>query len=179
MSTDDFPAVLAQAKFLNLGNSLLRAARLYKDISMAALRQQPGFELIRESHTAIMPHLDLNGTRQNVLAARMGVSKQAVGQLLDELEGAGVISRTPDPTDKRARVVKLTESGQQGLLVSLQVMREVEQQLRRAAVDTDIDALSRLLHTLMPALEQLHGQAAAGADEARADSHASGVNSTD
>jgi DNA-binding MarR family transcriptional regulator len=179
MSTDDFPAVLAQAKFLNLGNSLLRAARLYKDISLAALRRQPGFELIRESHTSIMPHLDLNGTRQNVLAARMGVSKQAVGQLLDELEGAGVISRTPDPTDKRARVVKLTESGQQGLLISLQVMREIEQELRRAAVDTDIDALARLLHTLMPVLEQLHGQAAPGSDGTSAVSPASGDKSAD
>jgi DNA-binding MarR family transcriptional regulator len=179
MSTDDFSAVLAQAKFLNLGNSLLRAARLYKDISLAALRQQPGLELIRESHTSIMPHLDLNGTRQNVLAARMGVSKQAVGQLLDELEVAGVISRTPDPTDKRARVVRLTESGQQGLLVSLQVMREIEQQLRRAAVDTDIDALARQLHNLMPALEQLHGQAAPASDGAREVSHASGVDTPD
>ena len=172
MSTDEFSDALAQARFLNLGNSLLRAARLYRDISMAALRQQPGFERMRESHASVMPHLDLGGTRQNLLAARMGISKQAVGQLLDEIEGAGFIYRTPDPTDKRARLVRLTELGRQGLLVALQVMRELEQQLRRAAVDTEIDALARMLHTLMPVLEQLHGQAAPALDAAREVSHA-------
>ena len=70
MSTDEFSDALAQARFMNLGNSLLRAARLYRDISMAALRQQPGFERMRESHASVMPHLDVGGTRQNVLAAQ-------------------------------------------------------------------------------------------------------------
>jgi DNA-binding MarR family transcriptional regulator len=174
MPTDDFSTTLAQAKFLNLGNALLRAARLYRDISLAALRQQPGFERMRESHASVMPHLDLGGTRQNVLAARMGISKQAVGQLLDEIEDAGFIYRTPDPADKRARLVRLTESGQQGLLVALQVMRDVEQQLRRAAVQTDVDALSGLLQTLMPGLEQLHAQLGAPPDSASAFSHTPG-----
>ena len=182
MPTDDFSTTLAQAKFLNLGNALLRAARLYRDISLAALRQQPGFERMRESHASVMPHLDLGGTRQNVLAARMGISKQAVGQLLDEIEDAGFIYRTPDPADKRARLVRLTESGHlwkrrsggSGLLVALQVMRDVEQQLRRAAVQTDVDALSGLLQTLMPGLEQLHAQLGAPPDSASAFSHTPG-----
>jgi DNA-binding MarR family transcriptional regulator len=174
MPTDDFSTTLAQAKFLNLGNSLLRAARLYRDISLAALRQQPGFERMRESHASVMPHLDVGGTRQNVLAARMGISKQAVGQLLDEIEDAGFIYRTPDPADKRARLVRLTESGQQGLLVALQVMRDVEQQLRRAAVQTDVDALSGLLQTLMPSLEELHAQLGTPPDSASAFSHTPG-----
>jgi len=167
MATDDFSTTLAQARFLNLGNSLLRAARLYRDISLAALRQQPGFERMRESHASVMPHLDLHGTRQNVLAARMGISKQAIGQLLDEIEEAGFIYRTPDPSDKRARLVRFTEQGQRGLLVALQVMRDVEQQLRRAAVHTDMDALSGLLQSLMPSLEELHAADSAPQNESR------------
>ena len=41
--------------------------------------------------------------RRAALTARLGLSKQAVQQLLDQLESAGLVRREPDPADKRAK----------------------------------------------------------------------------
>ena len=59
----------------------------------------------------LLPFIDLDGTRSVDLARRMGVSKQAVGRLVKELEEAGLLHREPDGADKRAFLVKFTEPG--------------------------------------------------------------------
>jgi MarR family transcriptional regulator for hemolysin len=47
--------------------------------------------------------------RQNVLAERMGVEAMTVSGALDRLEARGLVERRPDPTDRRAKLVQLTE----------------------------------------------------------------------
>ncbi|MEO8758062.1 MAG: MarR family transcriptional regulator [Devosia sp.] len=60
---------------------------------------------------AVLPHLGGASLLQTELTARMGLSKQAVQQLLDQLETQGLVRRVPDAADKRAKRVELTESG--------------------------------------------------------------------
>ncbi len=49
---------------------------------------------------------------QLALAQKLGVDRTVMTYLLDDLEGAGLIERRPDPADRRARRVVLTEAGQ-------------------------------------------------------------------
>ena len=67
---------------------LFKAARLINEDAIARVRERTG-EPVRVAHTALLPHVDLEGTRLTELARRMGVTKQAVGQLVDELEQMG------------------------------------------------------------------------------------------
>jgi DNA-binding MarR family transcriptional regulator len=55
--------------------------------------------------------LDVTGARPTVLAQRSGVSKQAMSQLVRELETRGYVEQVPDPTDTRAKIVRLTKRG--------------------------------------------------------------------
>lgn len=48
--------------------------------------------------------------RQNVLAERMGIEAMTVTGYLDRLEGRGLIERRADPTDRRAKLVHLTDT---------------------------------------------------------------------
>lgn len=48
--------------------------------------------------------------RQNVLAERMGVEAMTLSAYLDRLEARGLILRSPDPRDRRAKLVRLTEA---------------------------------------------------------------------
>lgn len=49
-----------------------------------------------------------DGTRVSELAAQARITKQSAAFLVDQLESAGYVERAPDPTDGRARLVRLT-----------------------------------------------------------------------
>lgn len=68
-----------------------------------------------EARAAVLPHLDRTGTAQAELVRRMGVSKQAVQQLLDQLEADGVIERKPDSDDRRGRIITYGRAGRKFL----------------------------------------------------------------
>jgi MarR family transcriptional regulator for hemolysin len=48
--------------------------------------------------------------RQMVLAERMGIEAMTLSTFLDKLEARGLIERRADPTDRRAKLVHLTEA---------------------------------------------------------------------
>jgi MarR family transcriptional regulator, transcriptional regulator for hemolysin len=67
-----------------------------------------------ESRTLV--HAARAGTvRQNVLAERMGVEAMTLSASLDRLEARGLIERLADPTDRRAKLVQLTDAAGEAL----------------------------------------------------------------
>ena len=75
-------------------------------LSNLAARNQVG-----AAHIHITRHLGLGGSRLTDLAASAGMSKQAMGDLIDQCDAWGLVRREPDLYDKRARRVVFTESG--------------------------------------------------------------------
>ena len=63
------------------------------------------------AHIHITRHLAQNGSRLTELAARAGMTKQAMGTLVDQCEAWGMVSREHDPADGRARQVRFTDTG--------------------------------------------------------------------
>src|SRR5438270_11986341 len=100
---------LQSRKQASVGQLLFKAARLFNERAMA--RVQTRVPAARLAHTSLLPHIDLDGTRQTEIARRAGVSKQAVGQLVDELVAVGMLARAPDPDDGRAHLVRFTDAG--------------------------------------------------------------------
>jgi DNA-binding MarR family transcriptional regulator len=64
-----------------------------------------GHTSIRPKHGAVFANVDRAGTRPSELARRAGMTKAAMGELVDELERLGYVRRVADPTDRRARLV--------------------------------------------------------------------------
>jgi DNA-binding MarR family transcriptional regulator len=63
------------------------------------------------------------------LAVRLGVSKQAVGKVLDEMEQRGFVERRLDPADRRARRVRLTPHGRAASQTAFRLSDEIEADL--------------------------------------------------
>src|SRR4051812_480424 len=105
------PEALDAAKRANLGQLLFKAARLFNEAAVARVAAETGVPL-RVAHTQLLPHLGTQGVRATEIARRIGISKQAVGALLADLEAWGVAERVPDPADGRASLVRLTAAGQ-------------------------------------------------------------------
>ena len=61
---------------------------------------------------------DQGPTRQSVLAADFGLSPHSITDLVDGLERLGMAERRPDPADRRAKLVAITDAGQAGLDVA-------------------------------------------------------------
>jgi DNA-binding MarR family transcriptional regulator len=51
------------------------------------------------------------GARPSALAAESGVTKQALGQTVAQLEAGGYVEQVPDPADRRAHLVRRTAAG--------------------------------------------------------------------
>jgi DNA-binding MarR family transcriptional regulator len=91
-----------------------------------------GFKGMTPAFASLIPLLDAEGARSTVLAQRSGVTKQAVSQLVRELEARGYVEQVPDPTDTRAKIVRLTRRG-----VELRAAcADVREQLQDIAIET-------------------------------------------
>lgn len=96
----------------------------------------------------ILAHLALTSVPQAVLTQRTGLTKQAVQQLLDQLEAAGLVRRDADPQDKRAKHVVLTEQGCEALAVRSQVETQLEDALRDRLGKKQFKKLRRILREI-------------------------------
>jgi hypothetical protein len=126
-----FAQELEAQKRASTAQLLMRCARLVNERGVARAAQKFGIP-VRAAHMGLFPHLDLTGTRQTELARRMGVSKQAVNQLVSELVGFGVLEQLPDPADGRALLVRFTPRGARSLFDGLTVLNELEVAMRVA-----------------------------------------------
>jgi DNA-binding MarR family transcriptional regulator len=84
------------------------------------------------SHIHITRHLALEGSRLTELARRAGVSKQAMGKLVQECEAWGLVSRTADARDARARRIVFTPIGLSWLQAFGQAVAQAEAEFRSA-----------------------------------------------
>ena len=75
-------------------------------LSNLAAREQVG-----AAHIPITRHLGLNGSRLTELAQSAGMSKQAMGDLVNQCEAWDLVRREPDPLDRRARRIVFTDTG--------------------------------------------------------------------
>ena len=109
---------------LNLGLLLFIPYRFMESTVLAALRAH-GHDL--PPHQArVFQRIAPAGSRLVDLAEAAQVSKQTVGSIVDQLERAGYVERVLDPTDARAKLVRVTALGEELVRLSLPVVREVE-----------------------------------------------------
>ena len=149
MKTAKKDADLEQAKQAATLQLLFRAARLLDEEALARLGSAGPRPPLRRSHTALFPHIDLAGTRLTELARRTGVTKQAVAQLIDELEAWGVVDKRPDPADRRAKLVVFSRRGRRGLLDGLALLQQLEAELAQRIGARTMQGLRRALLAIL------------------------------
>jgi DNA-binding MarR family transcriptional regulator len=116
---------LRQYRNTRLYRSLTRTLRAYNRRLIDGLHAR-GFEDFSPAFPPLLSNLDIEGTRIGVLAARAGVTRQAAGQLLTEIERCGYVERLAAPEDARATVVAFTKRGKQLLATVFELVDEIE-----------------------------------------------------
>ena len=100
-----------------------------KQLAIAELHRrlgEIGYGAIRPAHGCVFRFIDREGSRLTDLAERSGHTKQAVGEIVADLEALGYLERVPDPDDGRAKVIRLTELGWQAEQAALEIFADIE-----------------------------------------------------
>jgi DNA-binding MarR family transcriptional regulator len=90
---------------------LLGIAQEAVNEELFARLHEAGYDELRPTHACVFGTIARDGDRLTSLADRAGMTKQAVGEVVSELEGIGYVERVPDPSDGRAKIIKLTDRG--------------------------------------------------------------------
>ncbi|MEN9889102.1 MAG: hypothetical protein RL559_1139 [Pseudomonadota bacterium] len=97
-----------------------------------ALANLAAREQVSAAHIHITRHLALQGSRLTELAQAAGMSKQAMGTLVNQCEAWGLVRRQDDPLDARAKQVVFTEAGLAWLLAFEEAVAQAEREFREA-----------------------------------------------
>lgn len=99
--------------------------RAAEDRIIAALAEASYADITR-AQARLLTGIDQDGTRLVVLADRARIPKQTALALVNGLEAAGYVERAPDPSDGRARLVRLTTRGRGGLPAAIAEEARIE-----------------------------------------------------
>ena len=114
---------------------------------------------VSAAHIHITRHLSLQGSRLSDLAVSAGMTKQAMGDLVTQCEAWGLVQRTPDPQDARARRIVFTDTGLAWLRAFEQAVAQTEAEFKQE-VGTDVATVVSLgLEAYAGAYSDLESQA--------------------
>lgn len=104
-----------------------------------------GFRDLRLPHMGVLQYPGPDGCRPHELAARAGMSKQAMNQLLGSLERLGYLSRRDLGEGGRGRVVRFTRRGHAAWARIHEILADIETEWRTTLGARDFDRLKKLL----------------------------------
>lgn len=105
----------------------------------------------RDSWNNVMPHIPPSGIRLTDLAARAGMTKQAMAELVAEIERRGYLQRTADPADRRAKIIEFTAQGWSLVNTALAALGELEAEITSQLGEP---AVGQLRSTLLEILDR-------------------------
>lgn len=132
--------------------TLLRDPALAINELVSERLAERGFADFRPAHGTIGQHIADSGSRITDLALLAQVSKPTVVYLVNDLERLGYVERAPDPGDRRAKLVCLTERGASAQAEARRIVAEIEEDWSRLLGAREFKHLRRLLTSLHDAL---------------------------
>src|SRR6185437_11514255 len=125
--------------------NLAQALRIPFQALVAELHRRladAGYSDIRPTHTAVFAHLDASGAgvRLGDLAARAQLTKQLMNYIVTAMEQRGYVERVVDPSDGRARLVRLTPRGMQASRTGRAIISAIEAEWTAAAGEAEMVA---------------------------------------
>ena len=138
----------------SLSRYLGRIQVLLMDRLISELKKKHKVEL---SHSQFhgLQSLCLKGMSQNDLAIRLGISKQALSQLIKDLVSQGLISKEIDPNDSRGRILKHTAKGKRVVSSLIDISIRVEEEFIKLTGKENYLILKDALKTIEDNLTKL------------------------
>src|SRR6266568_6602177 len=88
--------------------------------------EEAGYADIRPTHGCVFRFVRDDGMRLTELARLAAMTKQSVGELVDDLVELGYVERIPDPEDRRAKLICLTDRGIEAQRIGFGLLGDIE-----------------------------------------------------
>ncbi|UFW92045.1 winged helix DNA-binding protein (plasmid) [Bradyrhizobium barranii] len=130
----------------NVGRLLNNAVRRF-EARVLELMSDKGHDETRIAHVSLTRNLDVEGTRLTELARRASMSKQAMGELVDQCAELGLVDRAADPDDRRVRIIRFTPAGLDWLDTFRDAVDVAEHEMRAELGKPTMEAILKGLAT--------------------------------
>ncbi len=110
-----------------------------------------GYGDVRPTHGCVFRFVREDGMRPTELASLAGMTKQSIGEIVDDLAARGYVQRVPDPADRRAKLICLTEKGEEAQRVGFRLFAELERRWADRYGADRIAAMRELLEEIAAA----------------------------
>jgi DNA-binding MarR family transcriptional regulator len=107
-----------------------------------------GFGDIRPGHGCVFGNIEPQGSRLTDLAERARMTKQSVGEVASDLERRGYVERVPDPSDGRAKIIRLTPRGREVQAIGRRLITDVERDWAERYGEERVAALREALEAI-------------------------------
>ena len=128
----------------NLAQLFMRAF-YWADEGLQNALKRKGWPGITRAQSLVFVNIGEGVTRPSEIASRVGVTRQAIHQTINELVEMGFLTLEPDPRDRRAKVVVYTETGAKIGHDAVEALRQIELSLSSRIGDERVNALREAL----------------------------------
>lgn len=135
----------------NLSRLLVELARDFEKRTLEKCHAR-GYRQIRRSHYSLFSNMGAGSIRLTELAEKAGITQQAMGKLVKEMEEEGYVQRSIDESDKRAKLIELTELGERMVADSAEIVDEILEEYREALGQDGMEDLDKVLRNSASAL---------------------------
>ena len=147
-----YPSRVTESRQLPIGMIAQQLQRAFEAECFARLADA-GFTGLRVRHSVLLNALGPDGRRITALAADLGMTKQAMGELVDDLESNGYLERSSDPGDRRARIIRFTAKGAQALATAFEILPAIEREYAERVGSARYAQMRTTLEELADALD--------------------------
>ncbi len=134
--------------------ALVRRANRAFETHMLRNAHARGRTDLKPAHNALFSIMGSNGERASSLAARAGITRQSMGEVVRDLVGLGILEMVPDPEDGRAKVVRYTEEGTRFTNAGFRHIRSLEDRFAEE-FGADYEAARSVLERVVTVLDQI------------------------
>ena len=118
-------------------------AELYRRLGEA------GLEGLRVPHTHVSAYIKADGSRLSDLARMARMTVPAMLELVDDLERLGYAERRPDPSDRRAKLIILTDKGWAAMRTGQRIIADLENEYAKALGRNRFEEFATTFQTLL------------------------------
>ena len=146
---------------LHLGQLLVQLTRIFQTQLFDGL-VAAGLSEARVPHTHVTAYIKADGSRLTELAEQARMTLPAMSELVDDLQRLGIVERRPDPRDRRAKLICLTDTGWDAMRTARSIIAAIEADWgERVGVDR-FEATARTLDALLRDLTAASQRGATG-----------------